>query len=253
MFVCVVVAIAFLVRSVQTRREAQAAQAATEVAEAARRSAAAATERERRTAAEALQKQAEQAVALARRRTEQAQQKKLAQDAAAEHERFLTRYVNTNFTKAAGKQTVAVAVASDTDTMNHAIGAALVTHLQADPLQLTDSFFKPELVTDGLFAQAFNGATELFNKLELTKFVGALVLAKQDVEYETKPGLNNVVTAVMKLEIITLPVTGQSASQSWTLHANGAGIRRADARAQAEERILKQIATDSKLTLTNRP
>ena len=213
-FLCVVVAIAFLVRGVQSRREEQSARAAAEIAEAERQRAAEAAERERKNAAEALQKAAQEAVALARRTAEQAQQEKLAKEAAAEHERFLTRYVNTNFTKTAGRQAVAVAVASDTDTMNHAVGIALVNRFQPTQVQLTDSFFKPELVTDGLFAQAFNGSSELFKRLDLAKSLDALLLARQKVQYATNAGLNHVVTATMELQIVTLPVAGQSASQS---------------------------------------
>ncbi|MDR3459421.1 MAG: hypothetical protein P4N60_18495 [Verrucomicrobiae bacterium] len=72
---------------------------------------------------------------------------------------------------------------------------------------------------------------------------------RETVSYETNADLNNVITANMTLEIATLPVTGQNQSQSWTLSANGTGFRRGDARVMAEERILKQIETDTKMSL----
>ena len=114
---------------------------------------------------------------------------------------------------------------------------------------MTDSFFKPELVTGGLFNSAFNGSTDLFNKLELVKSLNALLLARQNVQYETNTDLNNIITASMSLEIAVLPVVGQIQSQSWMFTANGTGFRRNEARMQAEERIIKQIQTDTKMSL----
>lgn len=226
-FVCVLVVFTILIRAVQSHRAEQKATAAAQVEQ------------------KAAVKKADE---IAQINAEQSRQKAV-QDAAADHERFLTKYVNTNITKRAGSQMVAVAVASETRSMNHAIGAALVNHFKAQRVQLTDSFFKPELVTEGLFDAAFNGDSGLFNKLELAKSLDALLLARQEVQYETNADLNNVVTAAMHVEIATLPVAGQIESHSWTFSANGAGIRRADARMQAEERIIKQIEADTKMSL----
>ena len=225
-------------RKVAEAAEAQARQAAAEVQA---KALAAATEA-RRKAAE------EKAAETARSNNERA-----LREAAEAHARYLTKYVNTNITKRAGNQMVAVAVVSETSSMNHLIGSALVSHFKTERVQLTDSFFKPEFVTDGLFASAFNGASDLFNRLELAKNLDALLLARQQIQYETNSELNNIVTAVMQLEIVTLPVAGQSESQSWTLAANGAGIRRADARMLAEERIVKQINTATNMSLSPRP
>ena len=144
---------------------------------------------------------------------------------------------------------VAVAVASETSSMNHAVAVALMNRFKADHVQLTDSFFKPELVTDGLFGSAFNGSSDLFNKLELTKSLDALLLARQTVQYETNPDFNNAITANMTLEITALPVAGQIQSQSWTFSANGVGIRRGEARMQAEGRIIKQVETSTNMSL----
>jgi hypothetical protein len=174
---------------------------------------------------------------------------KAAQDAAAEHKRFLEKYVDTGITKRPGNQMVAVAVASENRAMNHGMAVALISHFKTDRVQLTDSFFKPELVTDGLFNSAFSGSSELFNKLELTNSLDALLLARQTVQYETNSELNNVITANMTIEIATLPVAGQSQSQSWSFTANGTGFRRGDARVMAEDRIIKQIESDKKMSL----
>ncbi len=210
-------------------------------------------DKQRQAAEEAkLKSDEKKSTNAARIANEQSRQKAL-QSAAAEHERFLTKYVNTNITKRAGSQMVAVAVVSETGTMNHAIGAALVKHFQREGVQLTDSFFKPELATDGLFATAFKGSSDLFNRLELAKNLDALLLAHQIVQYETNSELNNIVTAAMQLEVVALPAAGQIESQSWTFSANGAAFRPADARMQAQERIVKQIETDATMTLPRNP
>lgn len=160
---------------------------------------------------------------------------------ATEHKQFVNQYVNTNFTRTPGRPLVAVMAADETKRMNHALSAALITRFKGEPAQLVDSFFKPPLVTDDLFNDVFNGSTALFNKLEITNSVDALLLARQSVEYSINAELNNVITANMRVEIVTLPVAGQVESQGWSLIANGAGFRRPEARMQAEERIIKQI------------
>jgi hypothetical protein len=231
LFVCVLVGIILFTHSVQNRREEQKVQAAAQV--------------ERETA--------ETNAAIATGITNEQIRQKALQDAAAEHEKFLIKYVDTNITKRVGSQMVAVAVVSENRAMNHSIGAALVNHFKTQHVQLTDSFFKPEWASDGLFNSAFNGSIELFNKLELPKTLDALLLARQEVQYETNADLNNIVTANMHLEIVTLPVAGNLESRSWTFTANGAGFRRAEARIQAEERIIKQIETDTKMTLGTTP
>jgi hypothetical protein len=77
---------------------------------------------------------------------------------------------------------------------------------------------------DSLFNNVFNGSSDLFNKLELAKSLDAVLLARQNVQYETNNDLDNVITANMTLEISALPVAGQIQSQSWTFTANGTGF-----------------------------
>ena len=186
---------------------------------------------------------------LKRQSETEAAKVKTEQAAVADRKLFLEKYVDTSITKRDGNQMVAVAVASENRSMNHAMAVTLISHFKTDHVQLTDSFFKPELVADGLFNSAFNGSSELFNKLELTNSLDALLLARQAVLYETNSELNNVITANMTIEIATLPVAGQSQSQSWSFTANGTGFRRGDARAMAEDRIIKQIESDKKMSL----
>jgi hypothetical protein len=190
-------------------------------------------------AAAAAQKAASDAAAAAQ---------KAAQDAVKEHADFLARYTNPNFTKPPGTELIAVAVADENGTMNHTIGAALVSRFKGERLKLTDSFFKPALVSGGLFNDVFDGSSDLFNKLELAKSLDALLLARQDVQYSTNAALDNIVTANMHLELVALPVAGQIQSQGWKFMATGAGTGPAEARQQAEERIIKQIATDTNMT-----
>ena len=227
LFVCVLAVIAIFIHSIQSRREKQAADAAEEVRQNAEREAA-----------------ATKAIKDTTEATEQA-----AKTAATEHKNFLEKYVDTGITKKAASHMVAVAVTSETRAMNHAVAVALISHFKADHVQLTDSFFKPELVTDALFSSAFNGSSDLFKKLELAKSLDALLLARQTVNYQTNADLNGLITAYMTLEITALPVAGQIQSQSWTLSAKGAGFQNSEARMQAEERIIKQIETDAKMSL----
>ena len=61
--------------------------------------------------------------------------------------------------------------------------------------------------------------------------------------------MENVITATVQLEVAVIPVAGNGQSKTWTLTANGAGFKPGDARAMAEERLIKQIASDRKMSL----
>ena len=172
------------------------------------------------------------------------------QDAAAEHAQYLARYVNTGFSRKSGSETVAIAVASENGTLNRAVTAALVSRFQSGPVQILSPFFKPEFVSDGLFNDAFTGSGEIFNKLELAKSLDALLLARQEVQYSTNPSLQNVVTATMQLKVTVVPVSGRGDGKTWTFTAYGPGFTKEVARQAAEERLIKQIADDTKMSLT---
>jgi hypothetical protein len=53
----------------------------------------------------------------------------------------------------------------------------------------------------------------------------------------------------MRLEIMTLPAAKEIESRTWVFTAAGAGFKPMDARTQAEERLIKQIETDTKMAL----
>ena len=53
----------------------------------------------------------------------------------------------------------------------------------------------------------------------------------------------------MKLKVVALPIAGQVEPKKWTFTAAGAGFKQQDARAMAEERIIKQIDTDTNMSL----
>ncbi|MGA9450689.1 MAG: hypothetical protein WBW41_05005 [Verrucomicrobiia bacterium] len=175
---------------------------------------------------------------------------KAEQEAASEHANFIAQYENTNFSRTPNVELIAVACAAEDRTMNQAVSTALVSRFKGQNVELTSSFFKPTLVTEGLFDDVIKGSGETFTKLDLAKYLDGLLLARQDVRYSTNADLNNVVTADMHLQVVTLPVSGQIESKAWTLAAKGTGFNPADARMQAEERIVKQIADDATMSLS---
>ncbi len=200
--------------------------------------------------AEIQKQQAEQQRQEAeRKKQEKAERQRLADAVAAEKEKYLG-YVNTNIMRNSGEEMIAVACASETGTMNSAIGDALATHFKRDHVKFVFSFFRPTMITDGSFDAIFTGSKDTFKKMELEKSLDGLLLAKQDVQYSKNEALDNVITADMHVQIVTLPVTGQIESQSWTLSAKGTGFNNADARMQAEERIIKQINVNTNMALS---
>jgi len=191
----------------------------------------------------------EQASLQAQQQQREAATRKDAQDAAAAHVRFMAMYVDTGFTRMSGTKTIAVVVASEDGTRNSVVSDALINRFKKEPVQLVSSFFKPAFVSDGLFNDAFVNSNDLFNRLELQKSLDGLLLAQEKVQYSSNPSLQNVITASMELDVKTLLIGSQAEKQTWTFTAAGAGFTQADARAQAEERLIKQITNDTKMTL----
>lgn len=222
-------------RKAAKQRQAEAAVAAQKEAEA---------EQERKK--EAAQKAASEE--RERQEAKKVAELKAAQDALIAHDRFIAQYENTNVIKTPGVEMIAVVCKAEDATMNHAVSAALVNRFKTNDVELVSSFFRPTLITEGVFDSIFNGSGDMFRKLELAKYVDGLLLARQEVQYSTNGALNNVITASMHLEVVTLAVSGQIQSQGWKFAANGVGFRPADARMQAEDRILKQIADDATMS-----
>ena len=77
-----------------------------------------------------------------------------------------------------------------------------------------------------------------------------LVLLRETVRYVNTPSLNNLVTANMQLDIVATSIATPGQNQSWTFTANGPGFTQDAARQAAEERIIKQIAADKRMSFT---
>lgn len=179
-----------------------------------------------------------------------AEEPNATQIAAATHAKFLDRYLNTSFVRNRGIKTVALAVACD-GKVHHALDAALIQRFQGESVQILPSFFTSEFVSEGLFDSAFSGSKETFTKLELAKSLDALLLAREHVEYSKNADLENVIAATIQLDVTCFPVSSSPLVlvQTWTFVANGAGFKEPEARAMAEERLAKQIAKDTKMSL----
>lgn len=171
------------------------------------------------------------------------------QAAAAEHTRYIARYLNSSFARPAGNRGVAIVVAAENGKLNSNVASALARRFQGASVQIFSSFFTPEFVSDGLFNDALAGSRELFRKLDLANSVNALVLAREDVQYSQNAALDNVTTATMRLDVTVVPVSGQSDPLTWTFTAYGPGFSQEVARKAAEERLIKQIAADTKMSL----
>jgi len=174
---------------------------------------------------------------------------KTPEELAAERAAYLARYLNNDFTRKPGMKIVAVAVATEDGKPNRVVTAALAKHLKADNVELLSSFFKPAFLADNLIADFFTESTGVFDRLSLNNSLDALLLARQTVEYLTNPSLENVITANMRLEVMTSSASPNGERQTWFFSANGAGFTQSDARALAEERLLKQISADTKMSL----
>jgi hypothetical protein len=180
----------------------------------------------------------------------QAATQKAARDVAAQKAQFLARYLNAGFSQKPAGKTIAIAAADENGKLSRAVTVALEKRFQREPAQIFPSYFKPEFVSDGLFNEAFGGSSELLNKLELAKSLDGIVLAQQNVQYAQNAMLENIISATMQLKVTVMPVSGQSDGKTWTFTAYGPGFTKEVARQAAEERLIKQIATDTNMSLT---
>ena len=176
--------------------------------------------------------------------------RRAAEDANAERARIIQRYLSPgSYARKAGVKTLAIAVVSENRAFNRSINTAIANRLKTDSVQILSSLFRPEFISDGLFDRAWAPPSDIISTLELPKFLDALLLARQEVHYSTEPSLENVMSANMTLEITVIPVSESAPSENWTFVANGAGFKQTEARLHAEERLIKQLANASKLSL----
>jgi hypothetical protein len=176
---------------------------------------------------------------------------KVAEDAAREHARFLDRYLSSGFSRIPGIKSLALVVATQDGKPDPAVSDALANHFKSDTVTISTSFFKPEFVSDKLFASVFDGSPEVLTKLELAKSLDALLLARETVKFSRNPAsLDNVLTANVQLEIQLVPIVGNAKHRSWMFTTNGAGFSQAEALSMAEERLSKAISADFAMLMT---
>jgi chemotaxis protein histidine kinase CheA len=207
--------------------------------------------------AEEAQQQAAKAAEAKRNRDEaeakaQAEEarKKAIEDAAAEHAQFLARYLNPGFTHRPGLATIAVVIESEQGTMNLAVANAVMQRLANGDVQLLNSFFKPEFVADKFVDNIFSGDTSVFDRLNLTNSVDGVLFGRETITYSTNIALENTISADLHLGVIVLPLATAQSGLSWSISATGVGFNNTAARQQAEERLIRQIADDSTMSLS---
>lgn len=174
---------------------------------------------------------------------------KAAQDEAAKFEEYLRQYVNSGFSRKLGKKTIAIVSVSQNGSFNNTINTALIRRFSGDGAEIYSSFFTPKFVSDGLFASVLHGSTEPISKLKLSGSVDGLLLSYQQAEFSTNSALENLITANVRLKVMTLPTVANGQNKTWTFTANGPGFHTEDALQMAEERIVKQISMDTKMSL----
>jgi hypothetical protein len=196
----------------------------------------------------AVETQIQEQVAVAKK--EKADAQKAAQDLAAANEKYLRRYVNDGFPRKPGRKTIALAATSQGGNLNQTLNAALVRRFSNEGAEVYSTFFTPEFVSDGLFTALFGGSTEVINKLKLKDSLDGVLLIRQRVQFTTNPALENVITANVQLEVMSMPIRAVNQNQTWMFVANGAGFHKADASLLAAERLIKQIEADTKMSLS---
>jgi flagellar biosynthesis GTPase FlhF len=172
-----------------------------------------------------------------------------AEKAAARHANDLARYLSGTLSRKAETKSVAVAASTEDGKSDSRLDEALASRFRSDSVDTMPAFFAPEFVSDGLLADTFGGSRDSLARLDLLDSLDGIVLAKETVEYSQDPSLDNVISAHLHADIMSMPVATRGERQTWSLTANGSGFRRDDARIMAEDRLLKQIAADTNMSL----
>lgn len=175
--------------------------------------------------------------------------KKAAQDEAEEQAKFISRYLNLSPARKPNAKTIAVVAVTEDGTLNRSVNNAIVNRLNASSAESTSSLFKLEFVSDGLFSKLFSGSSDIISKLKLGDLTDSILLARQNVHYTENVSLQNVLTASMQLEFMILPVAAPDQARTWTLTVVGPGFDKKTARINAEERLIKQIQEDPRMSL----
>jgi hypothetical protein len=177
--------------------------------------------------------------------TEKARVQRVAGDEAAEHEKYLARYVRTKFVRKPGVETVAMIIAAEDESFSAALDALLTDRFKSASVEIIPGLFTPAFVSDGFFKEAFHGSPEVFQKLELGNSLDSVVLVQPTINYVSNPSLNNTITAQLRTEIVALPVAAKRKKQGWSYLASGIGFTKDAARQSAQEHILDQLANDT--------
>ena len=237
-FVCVMAVIAIFIYGAQSHREQQKV--------------ATVAQQQRAMVNEAAAQKVAQDAAAEKAKTDRdaaMERNKAIQEAAARHARFLAQYLNASIPQKMGNKAVAIAVASENGTLNRAVAGAIADRFKKEPVQIISSLFKPAFVADGMFQEILNGSGGPFTRLDLANSLDGVVLAQQNVQYAQNPSLQNVISATMQLKVAVVPVSDQSDGKTWTFTAYGPGFTKEVARQTAEERLIKQITTDTNMSL----
>jgi hypothetical protein len=182
-----------------------------------------------------------------------AAEQKAIQEATARHAADLERYLSVRIERKPGVKTVAVAVASDDGKLNRTVANALARHFGSDGVETLTSVFTQEFASDGLFAETFGGSRSNLTRLDLADSLDTIILGQETITYSQDASLENIISAHVRLEVTSMSVASRSDDHTWTLRANGAGFRRDEAKAMAEERLIKQISTNAEMALNLNP
>lgn len=170
-----------------------------------------------------------------------------------DHGPLIARNLNSRPTRTAGTKMVAIVAVTETDKLNSSLASALAEQVKSSNTKALTSLFTPEFVTEGLFKATFDDSPKAIDDLGLRDGLDMILLAQQSLEYTTNPSLENVLTASMTLEVKLVSVTQRGQSESWTFTSSGAGFKQPDARKAAEDRIIKQISTDTNILAAIHP
>ena len=166
-----------------------------------------------------------------------------------EHDKYVAHYINAEIKRGRDSKLVPILVVTEDGTIDRTLTHALSQHVKSDGVSPVESYFKPEVLSDGLFTGLFYESNQMRQNLDLDKSVDGLIFGKLSVDYSSNPTLQNVITARVSLEVVVQATQSHEAGTATTLNVSGAGFDEKAARIAAIERLLIEIEKDKKISL----
>ncbi len=153
----------------------------------------------------------------------------------AQHERFLSQYLDISAPKSGDKRTVVVYVSTGPGGRDSEAESAIARELSSKGMRVNLGLFKPAFTDGAPMSSLERGDFSVLKQFEVAKYADFVLLGKSSVTYTTNADLTGLKTAVLTLDLRWISVTNRTIENSASIPVRGAGFDEASALQRALE------------------